>query len=121
MAKPSWRRSPLTPPQSGQNLHRTGKQTLGGHKQNFVYTRTQEKGAVTPQETDPDVPVIVQESGGGVGLKLPAAGSGALSVVVHAWDLLKQVAIIFIISIIVWSQIKQQGGNTALPINRKLD
>ena len=25
-----------------------GKQTLGGHKQNFVRTRTQVKGAVTP-------------------------------------------------------------------------
>ena len=25
-------------------------------------TRTQEKGAVTPQETDPDLPVSVQES-----------------------------------------------------------
>ena len=39
-----------------------GKQTLGGHKQNLVCTRTQEKGAVTPQETDPDLPVSVQES-----------------------------------------------------------
>ena len=39
-----------------------GKQTLGGHKQNFVPTRTQEKGAVTPQETEPDLPVSVQES-----------------------------------------------------------
>ena len=38
-----------------------GKQTLGGHKQNTVCTRTQEKGAVTPQETDPDLP-DVQES-----------------------------------------------------------
>ena len=38
-----------------------GKQTLGGHKQNFVHTRTQEKGAVTPQETDPDLAVSVQE------------------------------------------------------------
>ena len=27
-----------------------------------VYTRTQEKGAVTPQETDPDSPVSAQES-----------------------------------------------------------
>ena len=27
-----------------------------------VHTRTQEKGAVTPQETDPDLPVRVQES-----------------------------------------------------------
>ena len=39
-----------------------GKQTLGGHKQNLVCTRTQEKGAVTPQETDPDLPGSVQES-----------------------------------------------------------
>jgi len=30
-----------------------GKQSLGGHKQNLVCTRTQEKGAVTPQEADP--------------------------------------------------------------------
>ena len=27
-----------------------------------VHTRTQEKGTVTPQETDPDFPVSVQES-----------------------------------------------------------
>ena len=39
-----------------------GKQTLGGQKQNLVCTRTQEEGAVTPQETDPDLPVSVQES-----------------------------------------------------------
>ena len=38
------------------------KQTPGGHKQKLVCTRTQEKGAVTPQETDPDLPVSVQES-----------------------------------------------------------
>ena len=39
-----------------------GKQTLGGHKENLVCTRTQEKGAVTPQEADPDLLVSVQES-----------------------------------------------------------
>ena len=43
--KPFWGRSPLTPPESCQNLHRTGKQTLGGHKQNLVCTKTQEKRA----------------------------------------------------------------------------
>ena len=37
-------------------------QTLGGHKQKFTCTKTQEKGAVTQQETDPDLPVSVQES-----------------------------------------------------------
>ena len=50
-----------------------------------------------------------------------AAGSGALTVAVPARDFLKEVAIIFITSTIVWSQVKQQGGNTAQPINRKLD
>ena len=38
------------------------KQTLKGHKQNLVLTRTQEKEAVTPQETDSDVPMSVPES-----------------------------------------------------------
>ena len=32
-----------------------GKQTLGGDKQNLVCTKTKEKGAVTPQETDLDL------------------------------------------------------------------
>ena len=39
-----------------------GKQTLGGQKQNLLQSRTQEKGAMTPQETDPGLPVSVQES-----------------------------------------------------------
>ena len=38
-----------------------GKQTLGGHKQNLVHPRSQEK-KVSPQETEPDLPVSVQES-----------------------------------------------------------
>lgn len=50
----------------------------------------------------------------------PAAGSGALSAAMHAWDLLKEIAIIFTVTI-VWHQVKEQGGNTAPPINRKLD
>ena len=51
---------------------------------------------MTLQETDPDLPVSVQESpaeawvGGGL-----LQGLGALSVAVHAWDLLKEVTIIF--------------------------
>ena len=84
-------------------------------------TWTQEKGAVTPQETDLVTCEHPGVSGGGGGWWLPAAGSGALSGVVHAWDLLKEVAIIFITSTIVCSQVKQQGRNTILPINRKLD
>ena len=69
-------------------------------------TRTQEKGAVTPQETDSDLPVSVQESLV-VGQRWPAAGSGAPSVAVRAWDLLKEVAVTFITPTIVWSQVQQ--------------
>ena len=48
----------------------------------------------------------------------PAAGLGVLSIEVPASDLLKEVPIIFITSTVVWPQVKQQGGNTALPINK---
>ena len=39
-----------------------GRQAVGGHKQNLVCIRTQEKGPGTPQETEPDLPVSVWES-----------------------------------------------------------
>ena len=35
---------------------------LEGTKKNFMCTRSQEKGAVFPRETEPDLPVSVQES-----------------------------------------------------------
>lgn len=35
--------------------------TLGGHKQNFVCTRNQEKGTETLQENEPDFPMSVWE------------------------------------------------------------
>ena len=63
-------------------------------------TRTQEKGAVTPRGTDPDLPISVQESLVEV---WPAEGSGAQRAAVRAWDLVKEVAIT---STIVWPQVK---------------
>ena len=39
-----------------------GKQNVGGHKENLGHTVTQEKGAVTTQETNPDLAMSVQES-----------------------------------------------------------
>ena len=109
---------PLTPPQSHQNLHRTGETDPW---------RAQTKACAhqDPAERSSDPTRLVHEcpgvSGTGIGWLWPAAGLGALSVAVCAWDLLNEVTIIFITSTIVWSQVKQQGGNTALPINRKLD
>ena len=40
----------------------------------------------------------------------PAAGLGALSVAKHVWELLKEVAIIFITSTIVWLQVNNMDG-----------
>ena len=58
----------------------------------------------------------------GAGRRWPAAGLGALNAAVRAWDLLKEGASICITSTIVWPPMaKQWGGNTAPPINRKLD
>ena len=84
------------------------KQTLGGHKQNLVRTRTQEKGAVTPQETDPDFPVSVQAS-----LAEAWVGSSLLQGQGH-WvqqcvlgTFRRRSPFFFITSTIGWSQVKQ--------------
>ena len=55
-------------------------------KQTLMCSRTQEKKAVTPQETDLDLLFECSGvSGGGMGLWWPAEGSGALSVAECAW------------------------------------
>ena len=40
---------------------------------------------------------------------------GARAVAVHAWDLLREVTIIFITSTIVWSQVKSMKGTKLHP------
>ena len=59
---------------------------------------------MTPQETDPDMPMSIQES-----LAEAWVSSGLLQGQRH---LLKEVTIIFITSTTVWPQVKQQGGNS---------
>ena len=58
--KPLWRRSPLTPPQSSQNLHSTGE--IDSWRTQTEPCVHQEKGAETLQEADPGLPMSVQES-----------------------------------------------------------
>ena len=53
---------------------------------------------MTPQETDPDFPVSVQESPVEVWVSGGLLQGWVLSVAVHAWDILKEVTIIFITS-----------------------
>ena len=43
------------------------------------------------------------------------AGLGALSVTVHAWDLLREVTFIFITSTLVWSQVNSRKGTQLHP------
>ena len=98
-----------------------GKQTLRGCKQNLVCTRTQEKEAVTLQDTDSDLSVSVQESPEEAWVGSSLLQGWEQSVAVHALDLLKEVTIIFVTSTTDWSQVKQQRGNIAPPKYRKLD
>ena len=42
-------------------------------------------------------------------------GLRAVSVAVHAWDLLKEVTIIFITSAIVWTQVNSREGTQLYP------
>ena len=86
-----------------------------------MHIRTQEKEAVIPQETDPDLPMSVQSLQWRLGSEAVCCrvrGTECSSVYM---ELLKEVTIIFITSTVVWPQVKQQGVNTAPPINRKMD
>ena len=49
----------------------------------------------------------------------PAAGLGTQSVAVHAWDLLREVTIIFITSTLVWSQVNSREGTQLHPSTEK--
>ena len=85
------------------------------HKQNLVH---QDPGERSSDPTR-DGPRMACEcpgvSSGGVGGWWPAAVLGALSVAVHAWDLLQEVTIIFITSTIVWPQVNSREGTQLHP------
>ena len=72
---------------------------------------------MTPKESEPDLLISVQESPHE--LVVACCRVGALSVAVPAWDLLKKVTIIFIISTIVWPNNRE--GTQPHPSTKKLD
>ena len=76
------------------------------HELNLVHTRTQAIGAVTPQETDPDLPMSVQDSPAEAWVGVACCRVGGTVCGMCAWDLLKEVAIIFIMTTIVWPEVK---------------
>ena len=87
----------------------TKKFHLGFFKRNFVCTGTQEKGAVTPQVTDPVLTIRVQKSSRKVRVNSDLLWVGVTAV--HSSACMgpyEEVTIIFITSTIVWPQVKQQ-------------
>ena len=93
-----------------------GKQTLGRCKQNLVHTRAQEKGAVTPTRDWIRLACECQESLVEVWVDsslLQGRGTEYKSF----WRRMPLLST----PTIVWPQARQQGENTAPPINRKLD
>ena len=63
---------------------------------------------MTPQETDPDLAVSVQESPAETWLGVACCRVGALSTAVLALDLWKEAHDLHHL----WSQVQQQGGNS---------
>ena len=78
--KPSWRRSSLTNHRATRTYTGLGNRLWEGKKQNLVHTRTQKKGVLTPQVTDPNMPMSVQDSVVEVWVSDDASGLGPLSV-----------------------------------------
>ena len=68
------------------------------------------EGTVTPQQTDPDMCVSVQESLVEVWVGSSLLQGWGISLAVHVWDLLKEDMIIFITSTIVWPQVINRGA-----------
>ena len=102
--KSSWRRSPWTPPQSYQNLHRM---------ENWFLEGTAEPCAPGPRRKEQwshrrlacGCPEVSRKS---LGWWWPAAGSGAQTVAVHVWNLLRVVITVFIKFTIVWPQVNSR-------------
>ena len=89
--KPSWRRSPLTPPWSHQNLYRTGEiDSWRAQTKPYMHQDLGERSSDPPG----DWPRLASEcpgiSGGGVGPLVACRRVGALSAAVCARDLLKE-------------------------------
>ena len=82
---------------------------------NLVHTRTQEKGTLTPQQTDPDSPMSVQQCPAEAWVCGGLLQGGALRVAVLVGDLLKEVTINFITSTIVWPQVNNREGTQLHP------
>ena len=76
---------------------------------------------MTPQETDPDLPGSVQESPTEAWVSGGLLQGRAPSAAECGEDLVMEVTVIFIVSTIVGSQVKRQGGNTAPLTNRQLN
>ena len=76
---------------------------------------------MTPQETDSDLPISVQQSLGEVWVAVACCRVGGTECSSAYMGPFEGVAIIFITSTIVWPQVNPQEGNMGPPINRKLD
>ena len=102
-------------PQSCQNLHRTRKWTLGGHNR-ALCTRTREEGTVTPQETCLWVSRSLWRRHGSVVACCRAGGTDCGSTCMGPFEGGHRYLHYLHHSL---APGKQQGGNTAPPINRK--
>ena len=90
-------------------------QTFGEYKQKLVLHDPGERSSDPTRDSPRPAYECPGVSRGGMGRWWPAAGFGALSVAVHAWDHLKEVTIIFITTTIVWPQVDNREGTQLHP------
>ena len=85
--KPSWRRSPLTPPQSHQNLHRTGETDSWKAQTKPCAHQDPAERAVTQKSLTQTCPWVSRSLQQRRGSQVACCRIGALHVAVHAWAL----------------------------------
>ena len=119
--KPSWRRSPLTPPQSWQKLQTTGEtDTWRAQTKPCAHQDPGERSSDPTRDWPSLACRCPGVSGRGVGWQWSTTGLGTVSAPVCAWTFWRWLPLSSLPPHRSVSG-QQQGGNTALPINRKLD
>ena len=99
-------------------LAQDGETVLEGTNRTLC-TRPQEKGAGTPQRLTQACLWVSRHLQWRRGSAVACCRAGALSAAVQAWDLLKEVAIIFITSTIVWPQVNNRKETQLHPSTKK--
>ena len=114
--KPSWRSSPSKPHHGAARTYTgLGKQNLEGTNRTLCTPGPRRKEQWPHKRLTQTCPWVSRSLWRRCGSAMACCRVGALSVTVRSSDLLKEVAIIFIASTIVWPQVNNRKGTQPHP------